>query len=908
MTRPSDTEPANGPESPYEVENDVGLVLLGVEGRILEVCPTAERILGSSALELRGRKIEEVLSRGERATGRTQAGTPGSLAANGPESPTRDRGMRVEVRYLGNAPAVSREAVLLVAGRPGKGGQSPPLVLGRLTVASPLMLFVLEPPARLVIWMDRTTAEEIPLEADSVGEEAGQFLARNLHPADVATVLAQLHDKDLPDAILPMPANFRVRQRDGSWRSVRNHPSLVWRRDAGQIQWLFGTIENSLPDPRQVDEDRSGRILGGVAEAASALLSIGDLSGTAPQALRAVVRAIDAEAATVWRFREDEILKMPVAEVSWEWRAPASSVVSSVDLLQELPFDGGMARWLSSLANGQEVSGVAGWLPEAEERDFGGRGVLSALAVPIRVHASTWGFLEVAEGRVRRNWDPADRDAARVLASHLGHAIERAGAGRRLRTLFRAVHQSPATILIADTRGTIEYVNPRFTQETGCPGEEILGEDPAVLVSRQIAPRLFERLLSVVRDGDEWKGELRHETPDGLQRWFDVSMSPVRDGLGQTTHFVVIGEDVTGRRQGEETLRSERERYRFLFDSVPALLWLADSSGACLGVNRRWVEFTGRDEAAAAGDGWLLGVCPEDREPVRTEVRRALGGSGPVRVECRLQAVEGAAVWHLLTVVPILGAGGSCDGLLGACVEIAAAKETERELVSSREELRALTLRLVSIREEDRRLLARELHDGVGQALTGLSLELASLCRSAGPGQPEVAKRLSLLSQEVAEALADVRDLARRIRPAALDVGLVAALEGELRAFERRSGLGWELNASEELEIDPERSLALFRFVQEALTNVVRHAEARAVRVTLADLDGSLRLEVADDGRGVDPATFACRGGLGLVGLRERVAPWGGSVRLEPNVPSGTRAVAEIPSVGSPSSRGGAVR
>ncbi len=895
MTRPSEMEPNVRSGLPSSDDEDVGLVLLGVEGRILEVCPTAERILGSNASVFRGQRIEEILGRAEPVIRGPEVEGWGDPAADSPPGPPREGSLLVEVRYVGDAPADSHEAVLLVGGRRSGDGRPYRSVLGRLTVTTPLMLSVLEPPHRLVLWMARTTAELIGLEADSRGEEAGLFFAGTLHPADVGTVLAQVYGKDLPGAVLPMPASLRVRQRDGTWRAVRNRPALIWRRDSGQIRRIFGVVEDSLPDSRRIDEEKTGRILGGVSEAANALLSAEDLAGAVPQALCAVVRSIDAEAASVWRFREDEILRMPVAEAAWEWSAPATAIVSSVRLLQELPFDGTMGRWLSSLANGQEISGVAGCLPEAEERAFGQRGVLSALAVPIRVHSAAWGFLELAEGRSRRTWTPADRDAARVLASHLGHAIGRAGADRRLRTLSRAVQQSPSAILIANSRGTIEYVNPRFTEATGWPAEEILGEDPAILASRQVAPRLFEKLLEVVRSGSEWRGELSHETPAGLRRRFETSMSPVRDSTGRTTHFVVVEEDVTERRQIEETLRAGRERYRFLFDSVPALVWLTDSAGACLGVNRRWLDFTGLSEAAASGDGWLLAVHSEDREVVRVAVRAALEASRAFRLECRLSGSGGAAVWHLLTGEPILDHKGACDGLLGACVDIGAVKESEREILSSREELRALTLRLVSVREEERRLLARELHDGVGQALTGLSLELSSLDRSLADRPSNLAERLSVLSQEVADALADVRDLARRIRPAALDVGLVAALEGELKVFGRRSGIAWELSASDELEIDPERSLALFRFVQEALTNVVRHAAARAVLVSLRHESGCLRLEVADDGRGVDSNASAKGGGLGLVGLRERVAPWGGSVRLEPNGLAGTRAVAEIP-------------
>jgi PAS domain S-box-containing protein len=437
------------------------------------------------------------------------------------------------------------------------------------------------------------------------------------------------------------------------------------------------------------------------------------------------------------------------------------------------------------------------------------------------------------------------------------------------------VEQSPSAILIADSTGEILFVNPRFTELSGCSAEEVLGRRATVLASREIARRLFEKLADAVREGADWRGEIFDETRASGRYWREVRISPTRDTEGRA-HYVVTEEDVTVRRRAEEILRGERERYRFLFDAVPALVWRVDGAGACVDVNRTWCDYTGQEAGTAEGDGWLEGFGLEDRIAVRSAVQAALSAPRSFHLESRLRRRDGAEKWHLVAVEPVPGSKAGYEGLLGVCVDLSAVKETERALLASKEELRALTSRLVSVREEERRSLARELHDGVGQALTGLSLELASIDRNVEADRPEVSQRLQLLSKELADTLADVRDLARRIRPAALDVGLVAALEGELKAFGRRSGISW--------------------VAQEALTNVVRHADARNVSVTLAVRAGAFVLEVVDDGRGVDAAVAGARGGLGLVGLRERVAPWGGSVRLDPNRSGGTRAILEIPS------------
>ncbi|CAG0972031.1 hypothetical protein ARNL5_01762, partial [Anaerolineae bacterium] len=318
------------------------------------------------------------------------------------------------------------------------------------------------------------------------------------------------------------------------------------------------------------------------------------------------------------------------------------------------------------------------------------------------------------------------------------------------------------------------------------------------IVARIIAPRLGERLADAVRERTDWGGEISGETRANGRYWRHVTISPTRDSSGRTTHYVVTEEDVTVRRRAEETLRGERERYRFLFDAVPALVWRVDAEGACLDVNRTWCDYTGQTTGAAEGDGWLEAFPAEDRVAVRSAIQAALSSPRSFHLERRLRGLDGIERWHLVAVEPVSGSTACCEGLLGVCVDLSGVKESERALLASKEELRALTARLVSVREEERRLLARELHDGVGQALTGLALELASIDRSVEEDRPEVSQRLRILSEEVADTLADVRDLARRIRPTALDVGLVAALEGEMKAFGRRSGIRWVLQAHEE--------------------------------------------------------------------------------------------------------------
>ena len=205
--------------------------------------------------------------------------------------------------------------------------------------------------------------------------------------------------------------------------------------------------------------------------------------------------------------------------------------------------------------------------------------------------------------------------------------------------------------------------------------------------------------------------------------------------------------------------------------------------------------------------------------------------------------------------------------------------------------------RLQSLREEERRRLARELHDEFGQALTGLKLDLAWLGRQLGTSAPELVGDTAAMAARVDTTVDAVRRIASQLRPAVLDdLGLVAALEWQAAEFERRSGVVCELDAQLDDEaISEPTATAVFRVFQEALTNVVRHAQARRVEAAFARTDGRLTLRVRDDGVGLVAGATRRPGALGLAGMRERAAALGGEVTVRPAPGGGTLVTLVVP-------------
>lgn len=221
-----------------------------------------------------------------------------------------------------------------------------------------------------------------------------------------------------------------------------------------------------------------------------------------------------------------------------------------------------------------------------------------------------------------------------------------------------------------------------------------------------------------------------------------------------------------------------------------------------------------------------------------------------------------------------------------------------RRLEANESQFRRLARSVFRVQEEERRRIARELHDGIGQNLTALKHQLSLLTTEAR--DPALVAGLQAGVELCAQTLADTRELSRLLRPQVLDdLGLAAALRWLARAVGEKAGLTVAVDAEHLAPLDDEVQTLLFRIAQEALTNIVRHAQAREAMIAVAVRDGQAVLTVWDDGRGfdVDAALAAASEGAsaGLGGMRDRVALHGGHLRLESDPDGGTRVRASVP-------------
>ena len=229
--------------------------------------------------------------------------------------------------------------------------------------------------------------------------------------------------------------------------------------------------------------------------------------------------------------------------------------------------------------------------------------------------------------------------------------------------------------------------------------------------------------------------------------------------------------------------------------------------------------------------------------------------------------------------------------------EIAEHKLTEQRLRESEENLRALAARLQSVREEEQIRIAREVHDGLGQQLTGLKMDLTWLVGKLQTDQEPLVKKIGSMFLLIDETIHSVRKIASGLRPELLDeIGLAAAIGWHAKDFQQRTGIRCLVDVPPDSDgLDPERSTALFRIFQEVLTNVARHANATRVDVSMRRDEARLTLEVQDNGKGIASSSIHDPRSLGLLGMRERVLPFDGNIEISGSRSKGTRVVVLLP-------------
>lgn len=465
----------------------------------------------------------------------------------------------------------------------------------------------------------------------------------------------------------------------------------------------------------------------------------------------------------------------------------------------------------------------------------------------------------------------------------------------------------PHMVWTAGPDGAVDYVNQRVHEYTGLSTAALAGWSWRVVVHPEELERCLAAWTRALQSGERYEIEYRLRRADGAYRWHHGSAVPLRDAEGRVVRWfgscVDIEPEVQSARilesmvlEGTQALRASEQRFRAFMDHSPAIAWIKDAQLRYTYLNpaherahgRRTQDVLGRDDY----DLWPADVAA----PLRENDNAALlaGERGIERVE-RVPYADGRPGFWLVAKFA-LPEGEDRRGVAGIAIDLTARIDAEEKAQRYASEVRELVGRLLAIQESERRRVAGELHDLIGQNLTAFGIELAAL-RHAFPGAPPA--RLDDLRALVEQTIGAIRGVMRELRPPELEeFGLVAALRSHVEEFGRRTGLKASLEVGgTAARLARDMELALFRIAQEALLNAAKHSGGSAVRLRLDYHPAQVRVEVTDDGQGFAQrvgARGARRGGWGLRLMRERAAAHGGSLRIE--FPQrGTRMIVELP-------------
>lgn len=287
-------------------------------------------------------------------------------------------------------------------------------------------------------------------------------------------------------------------------------------------------------------------------------------------------------------------------------------------------------------------------------------------------------------------------------------------------------------------------------------------------------------------------------------------------------------------------------------------------------------------------------VHPDDRDYVQNRWQQGFGGSA-FDIEYRI-LVAGSTRWVHDQATFVADSHGNIVTVLGTIQDITQLKAKELELLRSREKIRNLAARNEQIREQERRRLARELHDEMGQHLTALRLDTAMAQMRYGDSDADLKSTLTGLKEGIDTLIKITRDTAASLRPPALDFGLAAAIEWLLQEIQSRVGIQSFLSVDiGDTELDDALRTAAFRIIQESLTNVIKHANATEVHIHIFLQDHKLIMSITDNGRGFNPEEIREDKCFGLTGIRERIMMLGGEYLLDSQPGQGTRLLLGLP-------------
>ena len=501
-----------------------------------------------------------------------------------------------------------------------------------------------------------------------------------------------------------------------------------------------------------------------------------------------------------------------------------------------------------------------------------------------------WARLQATLGTDRAKGDPVCRLVLSDISNRKRLEQDLADYATHLQAI---VETEPECVKLVSPEGILLEMNPAGLKMIEAESLDQAQSRPLIEFVAPEHQAAFRGLLRRVTQGESGTLEFVSVGLKGGRCWLESHAVPLRDPHTGCTNLLSVTRDITERKQAEEKLRESEEKFRSFFELTADLIAIADIEGRFRQTNPVWLKTLGYSNEELLEKPFMDFIHPDDKEKTRQVIAEKLErGETVLMFENRYIRKDGSVVWLEWTSQPDAAKG--C--VFAIARDITERKQAEEKLKTSQERIRQLAQHLETVREEEHTRFADELHDELGQILTAIKIDLATVAAEC-PAEVRLKEKIDGAQKLLSDGIMDIHALCRELRPGALDdLGLKEALDGLTEDWKRRNRMECVLcvDIDEEVLTDKIRT-AVFRIVQAALTNVSDHAQASQVEVNLVADEQIIHFSVADNGRGMEPGAADKPESFGLLGMRERLEALDGKLCIESSPGKGTRIEGAIP-------------
>lgn len=516
---------------------------------------------------------------------------------------------------------------------------------------------------------------------------------------------------------------------------------------------------------------------------------------------------------------------------------------------------------------------------------------------------------------------PADGSAIRIISSLVD--IEKDSSGRPLRLVGvlqdvterklveeRAQLHAQELSVIYNTVGDVIFlldieepdkfifanVNDAFFKTTGLTRDMVIGKYVSEVIPEPSYSMVKEKYIEAIKYNRAVKWEEQTPYPSGVKTGI-VTVTPVPDAQGNPKRLVGSVFDITDRKVFEEALIEKETYLRTIIETEPDCIKLIGRDLILLDINKPGLEMIESDDLASVKGLNITHIIHEPFRPQFHEVVENVYKGNIEKFSFKINGFKGSTKWLDMVAVPLKNAAGEIISMLSVSRDVTEKIKTEEDVQLMNQELLDLSSHLQNIREEERTMIARDIHDELGQQLTALKMDIHWINKKLKIADPVIGKKLSEALALIDETVKSVRRISSNLRPSILDdLGLIAALEWHSNEMQKRSAL--KINFTTDMHdksIPDNIATGIFRIYQEIITNTIRHAQAHHVNAVLHTTDGQIALEVEDDGKGMDITKINKNKTLGLIGIKERTYVLGGTFKLFSYPGKGTQIKISIP-------------